>query len=269
VLGTLGEMHSPGFMLQELGIFVLKEVRACVFPFLFLFILGLSKVVPLGPLARYDFIFLTTLGLQFILWRTNIETSDEIKVLSLFHLFGLALEIFKTHPAIGSWSYPEPGFFKLASVPLYSGFMYAAVASYLCQAWRIFKLELEHYPPYIISVPLSAAIYLNFFTHHWLGDWRWALAVGVLVVFWRTSVLFTVTDQPRRMPMVLAFILIGFFIWMAEHISTFFGAWVYPNQVQAWTWVAWGKLSSWMLLVIISFMLVADLKHVKAKIKMP
>ena len=29
-------------------------------------------------------------------------------------------------------------------------------------------------------VPLAAAIYLNFFTHHWLPDVRWLLAVLVL-----------------------------------------------------------------------------------------
>lgn len=137
----------------------------------------------------------------------------------------------------------------------------------MCQAWRIFKLEPEHYPPYVLRLPLSTAIYLNLFTHHWLGNGRWILAGGVWVVFWRTSVHFTVTDQPRRMPMVLAFTLIGFFIWVAEHISTCLGAWAYPNQVHAWTWVAWGKLSSWMLLVIISFMLVSHLKHVKTKRK--
>jgi uncharacterized membrane protein YoaT (DUF817 family) len=47
-------------------------------------------------------------------------------------------------------------------VPLYSGFMYASVASYLCQAWRRIKVELVNWPPFIIVVPLAAAIYLNF-----------------------------------------------------------------------------------------------------------
>ncbi|MBW9235086.1 DUF817 domain-containing protein [Leptospira santarosai] len=28
-----------------------------------------------------------------------------------------------------------------------------------------------------------------------------------------------------------------FFIWIAENIATFFGAWEYPNQVDAWSLV--------------------------------
>jgi uncharacterized membrane protein YoaT (DUF817 family) len=152
-------------------------------------------------------------------------------------------------------------------VPLYSGFMYAAVGSYMCQAWRIFDLELVNYPSHNISVPLAAAIYANFFTHHWLPDARWVLAALVLVVFWRTWVLFTVTEKRRRMPLAVSFLLIGFFIWVAENISTYFGAWVYPDQVRTWRAVGLGKISSWALLVIISFILVADLKHLKATLQ--
>ena len=32
----------------------------------------------------------------------------------------------------------------IGTVPLFSGFMYAAVGSYIAQAWRILKLELEN-----------------------------------------------------------------------------------------------------------------------------
>jgi len=62
---------------------------------------------------------------------------------------------------------------------------------------------------------------------------------------------------------VVSFFLIGFFIWVAENIATFFGAWVYPDQVTGWKAVSLQKFSSWFLLVIISFLIVADLKHVK------
>jgi len=67
----------------------------------------------------------------------------------------------------------------------------------------------------------------------------------------------------RRMPIVLSFVLIGFFIWVAENIGTFLGAWYYPHQTNGWNLVKWGKFSSWFLLVIVSFMIVAHLKHVK------
>ncbi|HEV7869266.1 MAG TPA: DUF817 family protein, partial [Chthoniobacteraceae bacterium] len=110
---------------------------------------------------------------------------------------------------------------------------------------------------------LSAAIYANFFTHHWIGDFRWWLIVAVIVVFARTRVQFTVRQRERSMPLVLSFALIGFFVWVAENMATFFGAWVYPNQQHAWAFVSAGKISSWALLVIVTFILVADLKHVR------
>ncbi|GAB6256725.1 hypothetical protein PSKAS_22470 [Peribacillus sp. N1] len=67
------------------------------------------------------------------------------------------------------------------------------------------------------------------------------------------------------MPIALSFVLIGFFIWIAENIATFFGAWEYPNQTVAWSLVHLGKVSSWLLLVIVSFLIVATLKQVKGK----
>jgi len=65
------------------------------------------------------------------------------------------------------------------------------------------------------------------------------------------------------MPVALSFVLIGFFIWIAENIATFFGAWQYPDQQQQWTMVHISKISSWLLLVIVSFLIVALLKHLK------
>jgi uncharacterized membrane protein YoaT (DUF817 family) len=69
------------------------------------------------------------------------------------------------------------------------------------------------------------------------------------------------------MPLVLSFLLIGFFIWVAENYSTYFGAWVYPHQRGGWRGVSLHILSSWFLLVIVSFILVADLKHVREKLR--
>ena len=105
----------------------------------------------------------------------------EALVLAAFHALGLILELFKTHSSIASWSYPEPGFFKIGTVPLYSGFMYAAVASYMCQAWRVLDLELKNYPPLWLSVPLAAGVYLNFFTRHFVPDVRWLLAARIVM----------------------------------------------------------------------------------------
>lgn len=254
-------------LVSEFFLFGVKELRACLFTGIFFAILIFSNYISIFGIARYDLIFILTITAQVLLLAFRIETKDEAMTLCLFHIIGLGLELFKTHPAIGSWSYPEAGLLKIGTVPLYSGFMYAAVASYMCQAWRIFNLELYRYPSYWLSVPLSAAIYLNFFTHHlsFVPDFRWLLMLCVLLVFRRTTVRFTVKTVPREMPVVVSFLLIGFFIWVAENIATYLGAWTYPDQRKAWTIVSLSKISSWFLLVIISFVIVADLKYVRGK----
>jgi uncharacterized membrane protein YoaT (DUF817 family) len=104
---------------------------------------------------------------------------------------------------------------------------------------------------------------MNFFTHHFFRDLRWVLMAAVVVIFLRTRVYFRVLEKERSMPLVLSFILIGFFIWIAENVSTYYGAWAYPDQLTSWTIVSTGKISSWILLVIISFIIVADLKLYK------
>jgi uncharacterized membrane protein YoaT (DUF817 family) len=114
-------------------------------------------------------------------------------------------------------------------------------------------------------------------THHlavlnsWLyiGDYRWYIAACTLGLYARATVVFRPLDRDRRMPLLLSFVLIGFFIWLAENISTFYGVWRYPNQVGAWAVVHLGKWSSWSLLVIMTFTIVANLKHIKERIHVP
>lgn len=244
----------------ELLRFGLKNARACLFPVFILAMLALSKALPL-PLARYDFLLLACLGMQALMLATRLETSDELKVITLFHALGLGLELFKVHA--GSWSYPEPALAKVAGVPLYSGFMYASVASYMIQAWRLFGLRFLRWPPTRVVLPLGALIYANFFTHHVLPDLRYALIVAVMVVFGRTRVAFTPHATERGMPLVVAFALIGGFVWFAENVATFLGAWQYPHQHDGWHPVSPHKLIAWSLLVIVSVMAVVQLKRVK------
>jgi uncharacterized membrane protein YoaT (DUF817 family) len=248
---------------KEFLIFGIKQARAAIFAGSFFVLLFLSNHIHLFGLARYDFLFLAALVLQYVLYITKLETKDEVKVIFLFHIIGLCLELYKTNPAIGSWSYPEAGFFKIATVPLYSGFMYAAVGSYISQSWKVMKLELRNYYHYALSVMLCALIYLNFFTNHFIKDFRIPLIILVFIFFWKVKVQFMVTDRVRSMPLNLAFFLIAFFIWLAENISTYLGAWKYPDQIHQWTVVSTNKVTSWFLLVIISFIIVAYLKHFK------
>src|SRR5690606_15973009 len=112
-----------------------------------------TQLIPLPWLPRYDWLLIICLAMQVWMLRSGLETHDELKVITVFHLIGLALELFKVR--MGSWSYPEEGWTKVGGVPLYSGFMYASVASYLCQAWRRMKVELVHWPPLWLVTPLA------------------------------------------------------------------------------------------------------------------
>jgi uncharacterized membrane protein YoaT (DUF817 family) len=236
-------------------------VLSCLFPLLLFLTFALTKAITLPGVHRCDLILCVCLVVQYVLYKTGMETQDELKVIAIFHLAGLCLEIAKTH--WHCWSYPEPGWAKIGGVPLYSGFMYASVASYLCAAWRRLDVRLEHWPGVVVTGLLVAAIYLNFFSEHWLPDMRWGLMALIGLVFRRTTVWFAVRSIFYALPMSAAFGLIGFFLWVAENIATYFGAWQYPNQHEGWHCVSPTKISSWSLLVIFSFLIVASLKHVK------
>jgi uncharacterized membrane protein YoaT (DUF817 family) len=238
------------------------QAMSCIFPVAIFGTLALFSQIEIPFIPRYDAILIILLGVQYLMYKSGLETRDEIKVICIFHLIGLALEIYKV--GMGSWSYPELGYSKVLGVPLYSGFMYASVASFMCQVWRRLRMDMTGWPGLIPSSLLGGAIYLNFFTHHYIPDYRWWLTALVFIVFWRTKIIYRVRMITYRMPLTLAFIIVGFFIWLAENIATFFDAWKYPDQYQTWHLVGFSKISSWFLLVIISVIIVAQLKHVKA-----
>lgn len=253
-------MQTLPLPLLEFWSFGIKEALSCIFAVSFFITLALSKLIPLGDLPRYDFILIIALAVQFALVYSGLETKKELMAISLFHLLGLALEIFKTSPGIDSWSYPEFAYTKVFGALLYSGFMHAAVASYMMQSWRHLSLRLTGYPPHSVAIVLAAAIYLNFFTHYFIGDYRWPLTFILIAIFWKTKVHFKPMVREFWMPLPLAFLFIGFFVWIAENIGTLFGGWQYPNQTHHWELVHLGKISSWGLLVVITFVIVAELK---------
>lgn len=253
----------------EFLLFGLKEARACLFVGLFFAAVLLIPREGLLGMPRYDALLVVALLIQGWLVWADLESIDELKAITLFHALGFGLEVFKTSTGIQSWTYPDFAYSKLFGVPLVSGFMYAAVGSYIIQAWRLFDLRVEHHPPYWMAFMIALLIYANFFTHHYIGDYRWYLAACALGLYARATVVFRPLDVDRRMPLLLSFVLIGFFIWLAENISTFFGIWRYPNQFGAWSTVHLGKWSSWSLLVIMSFTLIANLKHIKERVHVP
>jgi len=256
-------------LLLELAHFTGKEAQACLFAgAFFASVMCVPRAGVLG-VPRYDVLLLIAVAIQAWMVWTGRETLDELKAICLFHVLGFALEVFKTSAGIRSWSYPDFAYTKLLGVPLFSGFMYAAVGSYIIQAWRLFKLRVEHHPPYWMAGVMATALYLNFFTHHFIGDYRWYLAAGALGLYARSQVVFRPHRVDRRMPLALALVLIGFFLWLAENIGTFFGLWAYPHQLGAWATVHLSKWSAWSLLVLMSFTIVTNLKHVKATVHVP
>ncbi|MET0282621.1 MAG: DUF817 domain-containing protein [Steroidobacteraceae bacterium] len=253
----------------ELLQFGLKEARACLFAGLFFAAVLFVPRAGLLGLPRYDALLAIALIIQAWLVWTGRETRDELLAICLFHLLGFCLEVFKTSGAIQSWAYPDFAYSKVFGVPLFSGFMYAAVGSYIIQAWRLLDLRVIHHPPYWLAGCIAGAIYLNFFTHHFIGDYRWYLAAVALGLYARTQILFRPWHKDRRMPLALGLVLVGFFIWLAENFGTFFGLWAYPHQLGAWAAVHVSKWSAWSLLVLMSFTIVTNLKHIKATIHVP
>lgn len=250
---------------SELMWFTLKQAKSCMFAGSFLFLIFISKYLTVPGLYRYDVLFLAAVVIQLIMLACKWESVDEAKNIVLFHIVGLVLELYKTSPMIGSWTYPEMGYLKIMAVPLYSGFMYASIGSYIAQAWKNMKLRVVHEPPYWLSILLCGMIYLNFFTNHFIYDVRIFLIVAVFIVYFKADVYFTAYKREFHMPLPLSFLLIAIFVWLGENIGTFYGAWQYPQQIEIWKVVSLQKITSWFLLVIVSFIIVTYLKHYKYK----
>ena len=236
--------------------FGVKQAWACLFGGAMLALLLLThRWYPAGaPLGRYDFLTLSALLIQVVMLWTGLETWEEARVILLFHVAGTAMEVFKT--AAGSWVYPEAAVLRLGGVPLFTGFMYAAVGSYIARAWRVFDFRFSHHPPVPAVLCLAGAVYLNFFTHHFIADVRLALFAAAGVLFARTAIHYRIWRVHRRMAALLGLALVTLFIWFAENIGTFARAWAYPNQSREWAPVGTGKLGSWFLLMLVSYALV-------------
>ncbi|GIW35673.1 DUF817 domain-containing protein [Meiothermus sp.] len=257
--------------------FVYQEAASSFFPGLILLLLLLTRFVEIPGLPRYDFLLLCCIVIQiWMVWGLKVETVDELKTITLFHAIAMAMEIYKVN--LGSWVYPGEAYTKLLGVPLFAGFMYAAVASYITQAWRRLHLRIENFPPSWVNWLFVLLIYGNFYTNAVFYDIRWLIIAGLFVAYWRTRIYFSLSTQPFKrpdpalapvqafwLPLKLAFLLVATFIWIAENIGTYLGAWQYPSQADGWQMVSVSKLTSWALLFIVSFVLVAQLKRIKAQ----
>lgn len=243
----------------ELWHFFIANVRASYFGGFLLAIFLLTEVVSVPFISRYDFIFLSAIGFQVVALLFGFEKLREFAVIFIFHILATGMELFKTHPAVGSWTYPVPEdtIFMLATVPLFSGFLYSAVGSYISRAFTFLNLVFKRFPAYYHTWVLAILIYINFFTHHFVYDIRYLLFVYVIVIFFNTSIQFRVYRKVLTMPFLVATLLFAFFVWIAENVGTFTQIWLYPSQIVQWHPVSYGKFGSWFLLLILSFALVS------------
>ncbi len=247
---------APAQALHTFLVFGFRQAWVCLFGGL---MVGLLIATFLAyprdaALSRYDFLTLAAVAIQIGLIATRLETWDEVKVILLFHVAGTAMEVFKT--AVGSWIYPEHSLLRIGGVPLFTGFMYASVGSYLARAIREFDLRFTGHPSFPVTAALSVAIYANFFTHHYWFDLRYLLMALAAVAFRHCHVHYRVSRRYHRMPMLLGFVLIATFIWLAENVGTFTHAWLYPAQRDGWSPVSVSKLGAWFMLTIMSYVIV-------------
>lgn len=247
---------SVGYVADRLALFGVRQASASLFGGYLLALIVLTRAwYPFTSVPQYDFLFAAAVAFQAFLLAARLETAREAVVVLVFHLLATAMEVFKTSDAVRSWSYPGEAYLKVGNVPLFAGFMYSAVGSYLVRVRRVFDLRYTRYPSRPATVVVAVLIYANFFTHHYTLDIRWPLVAAVAALYGRSWVYFRLGRQTRRMPTLVSTLLVAVFIWVAENVATFAGVWVYPDQAGGWRPVGLSKLVAWFLLVVLSFVL--------------
>ena len=240
------------FALAEFLLFGLKQAWAATFGGLILCALIITKY--LWPedaiLSRYDALFLFCIALQYAMLHLGLETQDEAKLILIFHVTGTVMEIFKVWSE--SWIYPETAIFAIAGVPLFSGFMYASVGSFIVRVIRAFHMKFAPFPPIWRTWVLAILIYVNFFSHHYIPDARYVLISATVILFFRTRIWFRIGDTYYWMPFSIAAALASFFLWIAEHVGTRTHTWLYASE-QSWSIVNFSKMGSWYLLLYVAF----------------
>ena len=245
----------------EFLLFGLKMAWSCLFGAAMLALLILTRWLwpPDAWLHRYDLLLILAVLIQTGMIWSGLESLEELKVIGLYHVVGTAMEVFKTH--MGSWTYPEPSLFHIGGAPLFTGFMYGTVGSFIARSIRVCHMRFERYPPMGATLGLAVLIYANFFSHHFLPDARLVLFGLALALFWRTRVWFKVDRVDRSMPFALSACLTAGFVWLAESVGVLTRTWVYPHPGGGpgsgeIAFAPLSKLGAWLLLLIISFVCV-------------
>ncbi|WP_407304629.1 DUF817 family protein [Acinetobacter sp.] len=239
--------------------FLFKAASAALFGILLLIAFALTAFMgsqEFYGFFRYDYLLFYALIIQVCLLYLKLESWSEAKVIALFHIMAMVMEIFLTHPQIASWQYPQPAIFKILTVPLFAGFMYSAVGSFFARSLRLYQVSFKKLPSFPNMIALAVLSYVNFMSKFFVPDIRFFLFAWSVIIFWKTKIRFQLQRYQIQLPMLPVLMILAFIIWVAENISTFYKIWLYPSQVNAWHMVGWGKLGSWYLLLMLSLVLV-------------
>ncbi len=259
-------LNRPRSIFREFLWLSSMQILACLFAILLLTGIFVTRNWSFdGGISRPDFLFLYALTVQAGLIVFRLEHREEVLVILIFHFLAMVMELFKTSADIGSWKYNGEGvIFRINQVPLFAGFLYSAVGSYIARAWRIFDLKFTNYPRMRFTVVLAVLAYINFFTHHFIYDIRWILIGVSFFLFGRCQLIFKTGKRTRRVPLLIGLFTVAFGIWIAENIGTYARAWVYPTQESEWHLVSIQKFWAWYLLMMLSFVLVSLIHWRKA-----
>ena len=251
-----------------------------------------------APLYRYDMLLIACVLIQVALIWGGWESWEEAKAIAVYHVVGVTMEVFKvwagswSYPEASVWqvggaplfdglsftawggagapidmalvlggsdALPQLSAPTVGGVPLFTGFMYSAVGSYIARGWKLHRVDFNCFPPLWIAGVLATLIYFNFYTHHYVWDWRYALFAATCLLFWRVRLRFDVGAARASWPLIAVFVGVGALIWVAENIATWANVWLYPQQAGGWRPVSLQKIGSWTLLMIVSFVLSAAL----------
>lgn len=243
------------FLFRQIYLFLRKQSEAALFGGILLFFISLTYFIKFNFINRYDLLFIFAILTQIFLFYFKFEKLREILVIFIFHILALFMEVYKVN--IGSWTYFGGGVLSISGVPIFTGFMYSAIGSYIYRAWKINKFSFKNYPKPLPLIFLAAIIYINFFTNHFIYDFRYFILILSFIIFYRTKFFVEITDKVIQIHPLISNALMAFVIWLSEQFATLFRVWAYPNQMSGWVAVSFSKYISWYLLLILSFIIIS------------
>lgn len=245
-------------------LFVRTLLQAAAFPLAIFVLLALTRSdsIPRFGLQRYDLLLIGCVGVQGFLLILRQETLRDLAATGTFHALGLAFEMYKV--TMGAWSYPEPAVAKVLDVPLYSGFLYASVGSFLIHASRRFRADWQRLPRARWTILLAVAVYLSFFLPPAVINLRWVAVGSLTLVLFSSRLWFVNTGRRRWLPLPVLLLFLGHGLWGAENLATFLGAWLYPTQSGGWRPVELSKVGAWFLLSFVAIVAIGPARKCAA-----